>query len=279
MIRLLLPILFLLPNISVAGKIVNLTTKNTLSLRGPVTSESVAKLSEKLLKLSKKLDKNATIYLTLDTPGGSVIDGVNFIDTANSIPQKVKTITIFAASMGFQIAQHMDDRLITPGGILMSHRASLGIRGELYGELDSQLSFIRKIVDRLDKKTSARLNMTRSTYAKKIADEYWLDGKGAVMTNAADHLVRIRCSKKMLKRYTETAQSIFGTIKVTYSKCPIITAPLKLELEDLDTHNANYDEFYQMLGMMYYNKHQFLKQYIINSEGYSKYSKWMMIGR
>ena len=84
-----------------------LSKSNTLALQGPVTYSSVAQLQQKMIALSNSLSKNSTIYLVLDTPGGSVGAGMALIDTAKSIPQRVVTITSFAASMGFITVQSL----------------------------------------------------------------------------------------------------------------------------------------------------------------------------
>ena len=126
------------------SKTVVLEKGNTVVIRSPVNSKSMSKAMFELNELSFKLNKEDKIYLVLDTPGGSVFAGLDFIDYAKALPQKIITITKFAASMGFQIVQNLDDRYITPSGTLMSHRASGGVSGQFDGELESRYKMIKE---------------------------------------------------------------------------------------------------------------------------------------
>ena len=81
-----------------ADSTITLEAKNTLVLSGPVTSDSVAKLQSEANAMSSKLKDGDKIYLVLDTPGGSVFAGMDLIDHLRALPQKIETITLFAAS-------------------------------------------------------------------------------------------------------------------------------------------------------------------------------------
>lgn len=207
---------------------ITLTEENHIVFSGPVNDSSVAKAQVQLGKLSKELDRGDVIYLVIDSPGGSVAAGNLFIDFAKSLPQKIKPICIFCASMGYHMFQSFDERIVYSSSTLMSHRASLGgLAGQVPGELESRLGAIKAILDNMDENVSKRVGMTKEAYQKLIYDELWLDGTNAVRTKHADRVAKIKCDDSLLAgTKSETVVTIFGPVDIEMSKCPLINGVL-----------------------------------------------------
>jgi ATP-dependent Clp protease protease subunit len=230
-------------------KLLTLTKRNTVVLRGAVSATSVAELQVELLAMSAKLKSNETIYLVLDTPGGSVSAGLELIDFAQALPQRIKTLTLFAASMGFQIAQNMDERLILPSSTLMSHRASLdGLGGELPGELLSRLKYIMQMLTRMDKSAAKRMGMSLKKYQDLIRDELWMTGHEAVEMKAADRVILAKCDSTFQGTKRVIVGSIFGIeVSAEMSNCPLITGVMNVRLEGGTSKEAQeYAQAYQI---------------------------------
>jgi ATP-dependent Clp protease protease subunit len=215
---------------SKSRRLIVLNSKNTVAFRGVVTSDSVAAAQAKLIAMSNALSKNDRIYLVLDTPGGSVDAGMRLIDMVAGLPQKVDTITVFAASMGFHIAQHFGNRLILPSGTLMSHRARGGVEGQLPGELNTRVNFYMAELEKEDRFIAARLGMSFEKYRDMIRDEYWIGGESSLKDRVADEVVLARCEKDLLGTEKSEIVTFFGKITLTYSQCPLVSEPLKIEL-------------------------------------------------
>lgn len=209
-----------------------ITAENHVVFSGPVDQASVAKAQMQMSEISSKLDKNDVIYLILDTPGGSIMAGNQFIDFAKSLPQKVKPLSLFAASMGYQMSQAFDERLVLPSSQLMSHRASLsGMSGQFPGELNSRLQNISNILDEMDSNVARRIGISLEQYRQEIYNELWLTGSEAVKRHHADRLVKASCASDLLtETRSEQFNTIFGVIHAEFSKCPLITGPLSLKL-------------------------------------------------
>lgn len=247
-------------------KTVELSTSNTLVLREPVTSESMARLSTKLLELSSKLARYDVVYLVLDTPGGEIDAGTKFLDTVHGIPQKVKTITLFAASMGYHIVQGLDERLITPHGTLMSHRAQIGgLAGQVPGNAVVRLNALLRNLDNMDSHISKRLGMTLVQYKEMIRDEYWVTGTDAVEQHSADALTYIRCNEDLKGTETLTVQTFFGTVEVTFAKCPAITGILEIKLAGNVIANKD-QEVRSFIIQMFEDKRSFVDDYIVTGK-------------
>lgn len=248
-----------------------LESKNTLILRTAVSEASVNKLQNELLEMSMNLSKNTPIYLVLDTPGGDVFAGLNLIDNLRAIPQKIYTVTLFAASMGFQIVQNSDVRYITNQGTLMSHRAKLGgLGGQLDGELESRYAMIKRKVDYLDAVASKRMGITIKEYKSLILNEYWVHGFDSTGDKAADKVVNLRCGKSLSGTKLETVNTFFGPVKVKFSECPIIRGPISVNYNNVDKNKLS--EIKDVINKMLNYKNEYVKDLILTNK-HSKYIK------
>lgn len=243
---------------AVQPQVLVLTKENTLSFEEVVTPESVAKFQDQLQTMSNKLDKNAEITVVLYTPGGDVVAGMQLIDSVRAVPQKVNTLTVFSASMGFHFVQGMGDRMILPSGTLMSHRAKGGMEGEFDGSLDVRIKAIYRKTDYLSSIAAYRMGRTLPEYKDLIRDEYWKNGQDAVDDNSADKVVLARCDDSLSGTYDKIMYTMFGPITLVMSNCPLITSPLdyKIEEESLST----------FFHMYYERPDDFLHEFIINGK-------------
>jgi|TARA_R110000851_G_scaffold31743_1_gene85532 ATP-dependent protease ClpP protease subunit len=224
----LLLILLLLPTLAFAEKTIELNSKNTINFNQAFSGPYIASKQIEAINLCGK-NVNSDIYIVAYTPGGSISAGQLFFDTLKALPCKFHTLTIFSASMGYQMTQNLGKRYILPSGTLMSHRASVsGISGELGGELDAIIKNLTDSVTDLEIVASKRVGITLEAYRDAIRDELWLTAEEAVKLNHADEIVLAKCDKSLMGTHIETVRTFFGSYKVEYSNCPIITSPLRV---------------------------------------------------
>lgn len=214
---------------------ITLDKNTTLILSDEVSDQSVAQILLKARELDAFLDEDQALYLVLNTPGGSISAGMELIDGLNALDRPVHTVTLFAASMGFQIAQGLKNRYITKNGELMSHRAYGGFKAEFGGKEPSQLtnrynSWLEKI-RQMDLQTVKRSKnkQTLQSYQDAYENELWISGNSAVSAGYADSVVSVKCNSSM--NGTRNQEFIFFgmIINVTFSECPTITGPLAVD--------------------------------------------------
>jgi ATP-dependent Clp protease protease subunit len=233
--RLLLILVMLISTSLATAKQIKLTKDNVLVLDDSFSQESVSKLIQEARKKDADLKNGYPMYLFLNTPGGSIQAGLELIEALNGLNRPIHTVTLFAASMGFQLVQHLGDRYILNYGRLMSHKARGQIGGEFGGgpsQLDSRYGLWLRTIDLMDKKTVKRTNGKKSLkkYRSDYDNELWLNGAEAVKNGYADEIVTIQCDKELDRQTRDTTISFYGmSIGLTMSGCPIITYPISVK--------------------------------------------------
>jgi len=223
--KLLIAILLTL-SLNIQARTIKLTDQNSYSLNGPVTSASVNNLIVELYKRHKALPKGEPLYLPINSPGGSVFDGLRLINFLRSLDREIKTIPIFAASMGFQIVQALGERLSVQGTMLMAHPASVRCQGN-YIELQKCSDLLRDVDEILLKETAERLDIDPEVYKRRIEWEWWITGPALLKHKAVDEQVEVVCSPELLEKVnTITERTMFGDIKIEKPACPLLEVPL-----------------------------------------------------
>jgi ATP-dependent protease ClpP protease subunit len=205
-----------------------LTERNTVSFNKAFTSDYVAKKQLEIFSKNALLAKSDPIYLVMDTPGGSVSAGLSLLDSLKSLKRPIHTITLFAASMGYQVVQELGTRYITPSGTLMSHRGAIsGMAGQVPGELNSRLNYVQGLLEQMNVRAACRLKTDLEVYKASIVNELWVFGQQAVDTGNADAVANVSCNETLTSgKYTEKFNTIFGSVDVVFSKCPLVSGPI-----------------------------------------------------
>ena len=234
--RLLLILAMLMTASLTMAKDIKLTKDNVLVLDQAFTGPSVAKLIQEARQKDADLKSGYPMYLFLNTPGGSIQAGLELIEALKGLNRPIHTITLFAASMGWQLLQHLGDRYVLNYGRLMSHKARGQIGGEFGGgpsQLDSRYGLWLRTIDLMDKQTVKRTNgkKTLKKYRSEYDNELWLNGAEAVDHGYADEVVTVQCDKALDDESRESNISFFGMkIGLTMSGCPIITYPTSVSV-------------------------------------------------
>lgn len=217
---------FLFPVFTQAGNI-TLTPENHVLIRNEINDDTVTKAQTEMSQILEKRGRRSyTIYLVLDSPGGSIDAGLNLIESFKTV-KNLETITLFAASMASAVVEALPGkRNIIETGTLMFHRARGGVEGQFEeGELESRLNYSKSIVRKMEIDNSNRMGMSLAVYKSLVVNELWIFGKDALTKKAADQVVDVVCTAELIeKRVVENIPVMMGTARVEFSGCPLLKA-------------------------------------------------------
>lgn len=218
-----------------------LSKDNMVVLSGEIDGEmSGAVISQAKTLGNKRFSNGKPVYLFMNTPGGSIQTGLEMIESLKGLDRPVSTVSLFAASMGFQVVQNLGERLVLKNGVLMSHRAAGEFSGSFGGQRPSQMDnrynlWLTRLTE-LDEDVVNRTNgkQTIDSYQKAYANELWLTGSQAVKEGYADRIVSVRCDSSLDGVTTHTIK-IFG-LKIDFDidNCPMNTSPMNIRVSSPD---------------------------------------------
>ena len=163
-------------------------------LVGSVTDESCNDLIKKLLYL-ESVDNTRPITVFLNSPGGSVWDGLSVYDTIRLMKSPVTAVvTGIAASMGsiLLLACEKEDRLMLPSSRIMIHDCSWGKRdfgGVKPGAIQEELDMLKKTNERLLSIIAERTGHKVDEISEITKEDAWFDAGEAIEFGLASAVI------------------------------------------------------------------------------------------
>jgi ATP-dependent Clp protease, protease subunit len=162
-------------------------------LVGPVDEQSASLIVAQLLFLeSENPDKDISFYI--NSPGGSVYDGLAIIDTMEFIKPEVSTLcTGFAASMGAWLlaAGQRGKRYALPNARIMIHQPSGGGQGTA-ADVEIRAREILYLRQRLNASLAERTGQTVEQIEKDIDRDNFMSAEGAKAYGLIDDVLTTR---------------------------------------------------------------------------------------
>ncbi len=146
-------------------------------------------IAELLYLASIDPDKDITMYI--NSPGGSVSDGLAIYDTMNTIQPDVSTVCMgTAASMGaFLLAGGAKGkRLILPNAEVMIHQPLGGSQGQAT-EMEIAMNHMRKTRETLTKYLAENTGKTYEEVYKDTERDNWLSAQEALEYGLVDKII------------------------------------------------------------------------------------------
>jgi ATP-dependent Clp protease protease subunit len=184
---------------------ITVPSRQVIYLHGEIRENIKEVIKE--LKIKEKLHEE--LYILIDSPGGSVLDGALMLSAMEASSAHINTVcTGTCASMAFIIHQYGDTRMALNRTMLMAHPASGGVRGTLE-EMQSRLSTIRRFVEKMDAAISERAGTTLPSFKSLIVSEFWVDAEDALNMGYVDEIVDINTDapEPSLTTYTNNSNN------------------------------------------------------------------------
>lgn len=174
--------------------------KDRIIFLGDEVTETTANLICAQLLFLESEDPNKDIYLYINSPGGSVHDGLAIEDTMNFIQPDVCTLCMgMAASMGAFLlsAGASGKRFILPTATVMVHEAAAGTQGKVH-DMEASFEHTKYLNKLLMERMYGRLN---PAYKEKVSiDDFkqmakvdtWLNAEQALEMGLVDRVITTR---------------------------------------------------------------------------------------
>lgn len=162
-------------------------------LNGEINTESANLVIAQLLFLEGK-DPNKDISLYINSPGGSVDDGLAIFDTMNYIKCKVSTICVgLAASMAAILLAcgEKGKRFALPNSRIMIHQPLGGAQGQA-SDIKIAAEQILKIKDKINKLLSEKTGQTLKKIETDTNRDYYLTSAEAKEYGLIDDVMEKR---------------------------------------------------------------------------------------
>lgn len=163
-------------------------------LNSDVNNQSANSIIMQLLVLSAE-DPKADIYFYINSPGGSVTDGLALYDTMQAIPNDVVTICLgSAASMGSFLLSGgtPGKRYALPNSRLMYHQVMSGISGGTqYVDMETSVKETKKLYEKLNMYLSefTQGKISFEEMKKKTDRDWWLSPQEAIESGFIDKII------------------------------------------------------------------------------------------
>ncbi|MEN9604595.1 MAG: hypothetical protein RJB39_280 [Candidatus Parcubacteria bacterium] len=163
---------------------------NIVFLNGEVNHDTANIVIAQLLFLASENSKK-DIKLYINSPGGSVIDGLAVIDTMNHIPNDVSTICVgLAASMGAQIlaSGKKGKRFALPNSEVMIHQPLGGFQGQV-SDIEIHAKLMIDAKNRSIKMLSDNTGQPVAKVAKDVDRDYFMTAPEAKKYGIIDKVI------------------------------------------------------------------------------------------
>lgn len=168
-----------------------LLKERIIFLAGPINDHAANLIIAQLLFLQSE-DPKKDISFYINSPGGSVSDGLAILDAMNLIKPDVSTVCIgLAASMGAVLlsAGKKGKRFALPNAEIMIHQPWGGVQGQA-SDIEITAKHILGMRERLNKILAKNTDQTLSQIEKDVDRDYFMSSDEAKKYGIVDEVLK-----------------------------------------------------------------------------------------
>lgn len=157
---------------------------------GDVTDSEVQSVKAALAALAANKDVT-TVYLRINSAGGSISAGLDLIQAFDHYPKKLMCVAdTHAYSMGLTVLEACPIRLMTTRSTLMMHECAIrGVGGNEH-ELRNGAESCHAMTEAIIHIAAARMTLTEDQIRAKITGlQWWMDSTAALVAGAIDAVI------------------------------------------------------------------------------------------
>ena len=166
--------------------------KERIIFLGTDVNSHTANLVVAQLLFLQNEDPKKDIQIYINSPGGSVYDGMAIYDTIKHIKNDVSTVGIgLQASMGAFLLSSgtKGKRFLLPHAKVMIHQPSSGTRGKV-SDMEIDLKESLKVRELLNEILAKNTGQKLSKVEKDVDRDYWMTADEAVKYGIADKVIK-----------------------------------------------------------------------------------------
>jgi len=166
--------------------------KERIIFLGTDVNSHTANLVVAQLLFLQNEDPKKDIQIYINSPGGSVYDGMAIYDTIKHIKNDVSTVGIgLQASMGAFLLSSgtKGKRFLLPHAKVMIHQPSSGTRGKV-SDMEIDLKESLKVRELLNEILAKNTGQKLSKVEKDVDRDYWMTADEAVAYGIVDKVIR-----------------------------------------------------------------------------------------
>lgn len=157
----------------------------------------------------------STIYLVLNSPGGSVLAGARLLEYIKHSGKNIVTVCDnLCASMAFQIFEAGSRRLMTEKAILMAHPASGGAQGTIEN-MYAIIDMYKRYVDRMDADVATRSGLDYTKFKAMVSDNIWAETPEALALGLADGVVHLNVTSNFGVAGSSSVRNVMTALKIS----------------------------------------------------------------